>query len=356
MKTTRLLGLMSGTSLDGIDLVCVDFKENKGEISYHIIAAQTYPLNEEILERLKDVFQLSANQVFKLDKAMGRYFSECILRFLADKNIDSSSIAAIASHGQTIFHQVDQGYTVQIACGDTIAMKTGIPVINDFRTKDVVAGGNGAPLVPKGDFDLFAGEADAFLNIGGFSNVSFRKDGLVLAFDICPGNLPLNKLAEVLGEEFDRDGALARSGELNFFLLDLLNNLPYYQQEAPKSLGTEWLENEFYPLVKFDKEIENNLCTVVEHEAIQIAQVLNDNAIVSCMITGGGVFNKYLIDRIKHYFSGEVRIPSEEIVSFKEALIFAYLGYLYLQDKPNCLASVTGASHDVCGGVYHKPF
>jgi anhydro-N-acetylmuramic acid kinase len=209
--------------------------------------------------------------------------------------------------------------------------------------------------VPKGDFDLFKNFADSFLNIGGFANFSFKKNNQILAFDICPGNLPLNKLVLSKGLSYDKNGEIAESGEINFFLLDLLNSLNYYQISGPKSLGTEWLEEHFYPLLKFDKEIENNLRTVVEHEAFQISQNLNESGVKSVLITGGGAKNKFLISRIAHYFKGEVILPNEELTDFKEAIVFAYLGALYLENKTNSVATVTGAEKDTICGVWHIP-
>ena len=175
------------------------------------------------------------------------------------------------------------------------------------------------------------------------------------AYDISPGNLPLNKLALSKGMTYDKNGELASSGEINFFLLDLLNSLEYYAQPSPKSLGTEWLTQNFYPLIKFDKDIENNLRTIIEHEAIQISNTLNNNNLKSVFITGGGAKNKFLIERLKHYYKGEIIIPSDQIIDFKEAIIFALLGALYLAEETNTLASVTGASQNVRGGVLHVP-
>jgi anhydro-N-acetylmuramic acid kinase len=290
-----------------------------------------------------------------LDHDLGVFFGECVNNFIAEQRIEKSEVNAIASHGQTIFHQPQKGYTTQIGNPAVIAVTTGIQTIGDFRTKDVLYGGQGAPLVPIGDEYLFGDQADAFLNIGGFTNISFKNNGKMTAFDCCPGNLPLNKLARSKGMEYDKNGDLARRGELNYFLLDLLNSLPFYQTEGPKSLGVEWLENEFYPRLKFDKDIENNLATVVEHIADKIAHELNKHQLKRVMITGGGAKNSFLIERLQRYFKGEIITCSEQIIDFKEALIFGLLGALHLNGEVNCLASVTGASKDVCGGVIHLP-
>lgn len=355
MAKFQLIGLMSGTSLDGLDIAHVEFNlENQSAHTFNLLHTKTVDFPTDLLTQLTNAHTFSVANILRLDKLLGRFFADSVNTFIAENGIDKGSISAIASHGQTILHQPENGFTYQIGCGSTLAYHTGLDVVNDFRTRDIVAGGQGAPLVPIGDIGLFGRDAEAFLNIGGICNFSFRKDGEVIAYDLCPGNLPLNKLAMTRGMSYDKHGGLAASGEINFFLLDLLNSLEYYQQKGPKSLGTEWLEDYFYPLLKFDKEIENNLHTVVEHEAIQIGLVLNELGANSLLITGGGAKNTFLVSRIKHYFNGEIVLPDTTIIDFKEAIIFAYLGALYLQGIPNCLSSVTGAAQNVVGGVLHK--
>lgn len=356
MHSYHLIGLMSGTSLDGVDLVHTRLSRNEAvSWSFEILHAHTFAFTETLLDQLHALSSLAGSQLMQLDHDLGSFFADCILEFIATNGIQKDQIDAIATHGQTVFHQPAKGFTTQIGNPAVIAVRTGIPTIGDFRTKDVLYGGQGAPLVPIGDTYLFSGEAEAFLNIGGFANISFVENGVVKAFDVCPGNLPLNQLARAKGMNYDKDGLLAGKGELNYFLLDLLNSLEFYTLDAPKSLGIEWLENHFYPLLKFDKDIENNLATVVEHIAIQIAKTLEDHQLGSVMITGGGAKNPFLIERLQRYYKGKIVLPSEEIIDFKEALIFSLLGALYLEKEPNCLASVTGASKNVCGGVLHLP-
>jgi anhydro-N-acetylmuramic acid kinase len=352
----EMIGLMSGTSLDGLDIAHVRFQlSNISNSKFELLHSKTIPYTADLIQQLTQVDQLSLSAVMILDKSLGLFYAKEINAFLKENNISNEQIDAIASHGQTILHQPSNGFTLQIGCGTTLAYHTGIKVVNDFRTKDVVAGGQGAPLVPIGDFDLFVDQADAFLNIGGFTNVSYKKEGNIIAFDVTPGNLPLNKLAASKGLPYDKDGELARSGEINFFLLDLLNTLPYYTQEAPKSLGTEWLEEYFYPLIKFNKEIENNLRTITEHIGNQVGNALNNTGAKTVLVTGGGAKNAFLIERIRSYFNGELIVPESTLIDFKEAVIFAYLGALYLHGKPNALCSVTGAQRNTSGGVLHLP-
>lgn len=356
MSNYEIIGLMSGTSMDGLDIAHVRFDFNAdSNDSFELLNTDTVPIPDELLQKLMDAPNYSVTQLLMLDKEFGRFLADSVTKFIDQKKIVKNSINAIASHGQTILHQPNNGFTLQIGCGSTLSYLTDINVINDFRTKDIVAGGQGAPLVPIGDFGLFSDLAEGFLNIGGFANVSFKKDDTIVAYDICPGNLPLNKLAHAKNLAYDKNGELAKSGEINFFLLDLLNSLDYYLLDGPKSLGTEWIEEFYYPLLKFDKEIENNLRTVVEHTAIQISNVLNSAHLNSVLVTGGGAKNGFLVERIQHYFNGELILPEQKIIDFKEAIVFAYLGALYLDKRPNALSSVTGAQKNTIGGVFHLP-
>lgn len=356
MSNYEIIGLMSGTSMDGLDIAHVRFDFNPdSNDSFELLNTDTVPIPDELLQKLMDAPNYSATQLLMLDKEFGRFLADSVTKLIDQKKIVKNSINAIASHGQTILHQPNNGFTLQIGCGSTLSYLTDINVINDFRTKDIVAGGQGAPLVPIGDFGLFSDLAEGFLNIGGFANVSFKKDDTIVAYDICPGNLPLNKLAHAKNLAYDKNGELAKSGEINFFLLDLLNSLDYYLLDGPKSLGTEWIEEFYYPLLKFDKEIENNLRTVVEHTAIQISNVLNSAHLNSVLVTGGGAKNGFLVERIQHYFNGELILPEQKIIDFKEAIVFAYLGALYLDKRPNALSSVTGAQKNTIGGVFHLP-
>jgi anhydro-N-acetylmuramic acid kinase len=353
----EIIGLMSGTSMDGLDIahVTLQLDDENGDV-FQLLHSETVPIPEDLKNKIKTAPNASITEVTLLDHQLGHFYADAVEAFLKKFNISASSLDAIGCHGQTILHQPHNGFTLQVGSGNILAYRSGIKVVNDFRSHDICAGGQGAPLVPIGDFGLFRKDAEAFLNLGGFVNLSYKdKTGEIRAFDISPANLPLNKLAETKGMSYDKNGALAKSGEISFFLLDLLNSLAYYQQEAPKSLGTEWLESEFYPLIKFDKDIENNLSTITEHIAIQVSQELDKSGAQRVLVTGGGARNTYLIERIKHYFSGQLIIPEEALIDFKEAIVFAYLAALKLNGQPNSLASVTGAKRNMIGGVIHDP-
>ena len=362
MNKLNIIGLMSGTSLDGLDIVYSEFTLSTSQqiIGFEIIKSKSYNYSDEFIQELKRSTELSIVDFLKLDKKIGFVFGNFINDFILKNKIEKKEVHAIASHGQTTFHQPENGFTSQIGCGDTIAVITGIPVINDFRTKDVILGGQGAPLVPIGDFNLFKNEADSFLNLGGIANISFVSHNEIIAFDICPANHPLNKIVvrdySDLNRNYDEGGQIARSGKVDDFLLEQLNNLAFYKQPFPKSLGTEWLEAYFYKITdQVTIPSEDQLRTIVEHEAIQIATILNDNQLNSVFITGGGALNDVMIERLKHHYTGTVIIPEKQIIDFKEAIVFAYLGALYLNKQTNILKSVTGASRDSIGGVLHLP-
>lgn len=352
-KNLQIIGLMSGTSLDGLDVAHVQFHFEE-TISFEVLHATTYPFPDDWKQRLKAATDISVPEYLKLDKDLGHFHSELVSQFLEENKIPKSEIAAIASHGHTIFHQPERGFTSQISCGKVLAFELSIPVINDFRTLDVVAGGQGAPLVPIGDELLFNHLANAFLNLGGFCNVSFDKNGTRCAFDIAPCNLPLNRLVAKLGLSYDEGGKIAATGKLDLPVFDELNALPFYTQSSAKSLGTEWLDKEFMPLLS-ELSVEDSLRTVTEHVAFQIARTLNENNLKSCLVTGGGTYNSFLLARLQDHYPGEIVVPKKEWIDFKEAIIFAFLGARFLRDEINSLASVTGAKMDLIGGTWHKP-
>lgn len=352
---TQIIGLMSGTSKDGLDIAHVSFVNTNGNYTFQLHHYETIPYTSPLLSSLNEIETLSARTIFHLDKQIGQFYAQCVNDFIKKFNIDKNNIDAIASHGQTIFHQPEKGFSTQIGCGTTLAFETGIKVINDFRNKDILAGGQGAPLVPLGDNYLFANKAASFLNIGGFVNISYPENGKMLAFDICPGNIPLNLFANKYGVEFDAGGEISKSGEVNDHLLTALNKLDFYKISGAKSLGTEWLDAEFLPLLDIASAASTVMRSVVEHEAIQIAQVLNNAALKSVLITGGGAKNHFLIERINAHYSGEIIIPNPEIIDFKEAIIFGFLGFRYLENKATNCPSATGASNEVIAGVLHTP-
>lgn len=346
INETFAIGVMSGTSLDGIDLVYVCFKNNDDK-NFKIIHTETIQYSKEWKQLLQNAIFSDKDALQQLDVTYGQFLGGILNNFISNNKI--VKIDFIASHGHTILHQPQKGITLQIGSGQEIAKITKQKVVCDFRTQDVKLGGQGAPLVPIGDELLFS-EYDFCLNLGGFSNVSYSKDNIRIAFDICPVNIVLNFYANKLGLEYDASGKIASEGKINETLLKKLNALTFYQQKPPKSLGLEWVQKNIFPLIdELETNIPSILRTFVAHIALQISKVIYKNDKV--LITGGGVFNTFLMDEIRQYSKSQISVPAKELIDYKEALIFAFLGLLKVNNKINCLQSVTGASKDHSSGV-----
>lgn len=345
-KTTQFIGTMSGTSLDGLDICAVSFSEQ----SFSILCAETIPYSTEMRQTLAQAHTLSGLDLQQLHVDYGIFCGNNIQNFITKHSL---SIDYIASHGHTVFHTPNTGLTLQIGSGAHIAAITGITTINDFRTLDVALGGQGAPLVPIGDELLFP-QYDYCLNIGGFANVSCKQNNTRLAWDICATNIVLNYYAQQLGNDYDTNGEFGKQGIVHTDLLHKLQSIPFFTLSPPKSLGREWVEQEIFPILEsYRISVYDTIRTFYEHIAIQIGSTLQGTH-TQTLCTGGGTLNKFMMELIQHYSESELIIPSNEIIQFKEALIFAYLGYLRIQEKHNCLASVTGAHQNVCGGVIWK--
>lgn len=356
MKSFRVIGLMSGTSLDGLDLADVTFSRNDTkEWSFKLNNGSLYPFDNLLLSRLKAGFQLPASDLIKLSADLGRYYAEKVNDYLKENRIDKSQIDFIASHGQTIFHQPQKLYTLQIGNGPELAVYTDLPAVVDFRTKDVALGGGGAPLIPVADHLLFSSLADSFLNLGGFSNFSFKENSKVLSYDICPVNIIVNELMRKVGKEYDESGVFGKGGEVNDELFSALNALPFYTEKGPKSLGWEWVEEEIYPLLQIEISLQNKIRTLYEHIAFQIGASLNNANSTSILVTGGGAKNCFLIERIRFYTKGEIIVPDDNLIDYKEAIGFAFLGLLKWQGEVNVWSSVTGSRRDSSSGIIIHP-
>ena len=351
-----VIGLMSGTSLDGLDVCCVRFSRSEKVYHYEIIQAETFKYDDSWKDTIEECFDYKVTdpRFERADKQYGQYIGKLVQLFILKHGL-KDKVDLIASHGHTIFHEPNKGITVQIGSGDEIARATGIDVINDFRIKDVELGGQGAPLVPIGDRLLF-NEYESCLNLGGIANISFEFEGNRVAFDICPANIPLNyEIKKAFHIDFDRYGEMASTGTVIEDLLATLNALPYYRQRFPKSLGMEWItENILTHLTHYeDRPTAHLLRTLVEHETDQIDRIFNRYDIKNCLVTGGGAYNTFFMERLLAKTECEIIIPEPQLVEFKEALIFAFLAYLNVNDQINTLASVTGANSDSIGGIKH---
>ena len=341
----RVLGLMSGTSLDGVDLAICSFTKNKNW-HYKIEKSTTIKYSKYWLETLSNLHKKPEKIINEIDLKYGDFLSKICNKFLKNEKIDY-----ISSHGHTIFHQPENNFTLQIGNGNVISKNTKKITISNFRNLDVSLKGQGAPLVPVGDKLLFR-KYKYCVNLGGFANVSIKKNNEIIAFDICPVNILLNYFSNLKGRAYDLNGCMAQTGNLAPDLLKKLNSLQFYSKRHPKSLSREWVEKNIIPLIKNNIKIEDVLHTLCEHIGIQIGKLLTDK---EALFSGGGVFNTYLLSRIKFYSKSKIIIPDKLSIEFKEALIFAFLGVLRARGEVNCLQSVTGAIKDNCGGEVNNP-
>ncbi len=355
----EVIGIMSGTSVDGLDIADCRFTSKNGKWAYEISHAQSISYSDKWKSKLLDIISLSGDEILAADIEFGKFIADRINRFIRKHDVRPD---LIASHGHTVFHQPERKITLQIGNGYVINKITGIPTITRFRELDVILGGQGAPLVPIGDRFLFPGY-DACLNLGGFSNISYEKGGKRLAYDISPVNILLNRFARKLGSDFDNRGSLARSGKEIESLFSALNRLGFYKKNPPKSLGLEWVNEQVLPLTKRYRNDKDILRTLSRHIAFQIDRAVrniptNGNTPLKVLVTGGGAYNDYLIELMRKESGGRIlyEIPDRKIIDYKEALIFAFLGLLRYLGEINTLKSVTGAESDSSGGILYDQF
>ena len=346
---TYAIGLMSGTSLDGLDLVYVKLMY-RSTYRFEILCQETMQYSEEWQKKLQYGSELESQYLKQLDIAYGIFLGDQVNAFIKKNQIDK--VDFIASHGHTVFHQPNEGITRQIGSGQHIANATGFKVICDFRTQDVEYGGQGAPLVPIGDRFLFS-DFDACINLGGFANISFERNNQRIAYDICPVNVVLNHYSQQLGFAYDSEGLLAAQGKLHTTVLNHLNQLDYYTDMPPKSLGIEWVQKHVLPSISQIENTKDILRTYTEHASFQIAKSIENTQTV--LFTGGGVFNSFLMRRVQALSNAKIVIPDKVTIEYKEALIFAFLGWLRSENITNCLASVTGAKKDHSSGKIFTP-
>lgn len=339
----RVAGLISGTSVDGIDVAVVDIGE-----SIQIVATLTVPYAPHVREAILAVSNAATHTatIARLNFLLGELFAEA----LRQVPVPLESIELIGSHGQTIFHEGEPAdflgrkvaSTLQIGEGAVIAARTGIQTITDFRPADIAAGGKGAPLVPFLDYQLFrhAEIARIALNIGGIANVTVLPAGAapedVVAFDTGPGNI----LMDALAPPFDRDGERARAGNVNEALLQKLLADPYYHREPPKSCGREQYGAEFLRSSGIDIATAAEL--TVRTVALAVEGYPETREII---VSGGGAHNSYLMERLRATVQPRVTTSAEFGIGVdsKEAILFAVLAYQTHQRRPGNLPSATGA-------------
>jgi len=349
----KVLGLMSGSSLDGIDIALCRFEtDEKNDWNYTILEAETISYPQRWIETLTKLPSSSGEELIKKDISYGNYLGDVAKSFLEKYKLSADFIA---SHGHTIFHQPKRKFTFQLGNGQGLSTTAGLTAICDFRSKDISLGGQGAPLVPIGDELLFP-EYEVCLNLGGIANISYKKNGRRMAHDVCPANQVLNFLSKQLGFDFDKDGEIARKGVINQKLLSRLNQENYYNQSAPKSLSNQYVQTNFIELInKFDDSIEHKLRTCTEHIVQQICKDTNVLPKGKLLATGGGTLNSFLIDRLQKASKHTILVPDKKLVNFKEAMVFGFMGVLRIRNKINCYATVTGASKDSSCGVIYYP-
>jgi anhydro-N-acetylmuramic acid kinase len=364
----NVIGLMSGSSLDGLDIAFVEFTETAGKWNYEIECAACIEYENEWIEKLKNAIHFSAFDYQLLHTDYGRFLGEKVNEFIEKFQLQHR-ISLISSHGHTTFHFPEKKMTHQLGDGAAIAAETQLPVVTDLRSVDIAFGGQGAPIVPLGEKLLFP-DYHYFLNIGGIANISFNSkqtnidDSYIatdelIAFDICAANRVLNMLSLEKNKPYDEDGEMASAGKINEQLLQKLNALGYYLLPHPKSLANSFGTDIIFPIIKsFNLRTEDLLRTYVEHIAIQIKNSLqpcfSKTEVQQLMITGGGAFNTFLMQRISRHLEEinfEIFIPADEVVIYKEALIMALLGTLRWREQDTILSSVTGASRNSIGGA-----
>lgn len=356
----NVIGLMSGTSLDGLDIAFCRFILENNTWTYEIEAAQTIAYPDSWKQTILSLETADALRFQQVNVDYGHYLGGLVSDFIIRHSIKADFVA---SHGHTIFHQPDKKLTVQIGAGSAIASKCNMPVVCDFRTLDVALGGQGAPLVPIGDKLLFS-DYDFCLNLGGFANVSYnlpspsgKGTGSRIAYDICPVNIVMNAIAEKKGKPYDEGGQMAKEGMLSGYLLNEFNQLGFYKMipDSPKSLGKEWVIKNIHPLIEqYEISDEDLLRTFCEHIAFQIGKSLKNKPKGKLLVTGGGAYNHFLMECIQQHTEHQIVVPDKKTIEYKEALIFAFLGVLKMRNEVNCLKSVTGASRDNCGGAVYN--
>lgn len=352
MHQYHVIGIMSGTSLDGVDIAFCSFSEKANKWTYRIEQAETISYDKEWKSKLSSLENESAFNFVQTHIEYGHFLGKLVKEMIDESYLN---VDFVSSHGHTIFHQPNKRFTFQIGAGATIAAECKLPVVCDFRSLDVALGGQGAPLVPIGDHLLF-NEYTYCLNLGGFANVSFEADAKRIAFDICPVNIVTNQLCRSIGKEMDDKGEIGRTGNIHEALLHKLNELAYYQlkKNTPKSLGKEWVMENFYPILhQYTISVPDQLRTIYEHVALQIAKATESTHQKNMLITGGGAYNIFLMERITALTKHAIVLPDKHTIEFKEALIFAFLGVLRMREEINCLKSVTGALKNSVGGCVY---
>jgi anhydro-N-acetylmuramic acid kinase len=352
----RVIGLMSGSALDGLDIACCDFTWRDSKWHFAILATACAPYNANWVERLKNAHTVDGKTLWHLHTDFGCFSGQAVRDFITTN--DLSGVEFIGSHGHTVFHFPANRFTTQIGDGAALAYEAGLPVVCDFRSADLAKSGQGAPLVPIGD-KLLLGQYKFLLNLGGMANLTTHLPNETVAFDICIANQVLNYYAQQKGAPYDDKGQMAAHGKLDQDLFDRLNQFFYYSQTYPKSLDNGYTREIVVPAIEQSSaSIDDKLHTYCEHIAYQIgrhAKQFSPTTNDTILATGGGALNDYLVSRIAHHTGMQIICPDDNLIQFKEAIVFALMGVLRWRQDTNILASVTGAKADSIGGAIYLP-
>lgn len=358
----NVIGLMSGSSLDGLDIVYTQLTEIRGAWSYEVLASACEPYPVELSDELRRAAGLSVPEFLRLHTRYGHYLGNAVNTFITRHQLEHK-VHFICSHGHTVWHEPRRQTTTQIGDGAAIAAHTYLPVIADLRNMDVALGGEGAPIVPIADRLLFS-DYNFCLNIGGIANITINREQ-PLAFDICPANQLLNHFALGLQKAYDENGELARLGNNVEPVLQKVNQVAFYEQRIPKSLHNGFVTEEVIPHFSDISDHRDALHTSTRHIVAQIIKAMDPYLLPGVeqkmLVTGGGAFNTFLIELLQEELartgqSVAVVVPDEQTVKFKEAIAMALMGALRWREEPNTYASVTGAKHDsIAGTIWLAP-
>ena len=359
MKSYKVIGIMSGSSMDGVDIALCHINEDNGAYSFTIEQAETIEYNEKWRVRLSQLRKADSLAYAKTDVFYGHYLGQLVNDFIAKHQV---KVDLVASHGHTVFHYPESLITRQVGDGASLSAICNLPVVTDFRSMDVAKGGQGAPLVAIGD-ELFFSQYDYCLNLGGFANISGKIGQYRVSFDISPANIILNRTARDLNLEYDNNGEIAAQGSINYAMLENLNKIDYYNLPFPKSLNRDWINSELWQIVKEGDKLspQDKMKTFVDHIAYQIANSIDylsqkQSEGKRVLVTGGGAYNKTLMEHIQSHSDATFEIPDNKLVEFKESLIFALMGVLRIQNKTNIYKTFTGAKSDSISGSLNGDF
>ena len=338
----KVIGVMSGSSLDGVDIATVHFSDN-----WKIESAETIALPDQLADSLSRIMEMTALDIAKTEQAYSSYIAEALSKHIAKYG----KADLIGIHGHTVLHYPDLQTSWQLLNPGMIASKVSLPVVSDFRNQDMALGGQGTPMAVIADRDLFTGY-DYYVNLGGIANISYQRNGEWMAYDICPCNQILNHYSQRLGQPYDKGGSFAAKGTVRQNLLEHLLSLPFHKKLPPKSIDNSWIQKEIIPSIdKFDYEPHDVLRTTIEYISIIIGDQLSQGE--KMLFTGGGSYNTYMMSCIE----AQARkrniacvIPDNLIVDYKEALLIAYAAILRYKQESNFIASATGASASISGG------